>query len=59
MDMTEAIIKWKKLGTTASWDAPDGCYYILFIDQNQTVKGHIKTIPGQGWSWVWPDELLA
>jgi hypothetical protein len=60
MDLTEALVKWSSLPdcTTAGWDSPDGCYYILFIDHTQTVKGYVKTIPGQGFKWEYPDALM-
>lgn len=56
MDLAEAMLKWEHIPgcKTAGWDAPDGCYYILFIGKDSQVKGYVKTIPGQGFQFKLP-----
>lgn len=60
MELTEAMVIWEKNPgcKTAGWEAPDKCYYIFFVAENQQVEGYVKTIPGQGWQFKLPKKMI-
>lgn len=57
MDVTDAIVLWKKMGNSiVTWDNKRDNYNILFVKNGDTV-GYIKIIDG-GIFYDLPTELL-
>ena len=59
LDICDALNIWDKLGNEirSRYDE-DNNYIIEFIDKTEQVVGYIKTYPGQGIRWNYPQELM-
>lgn len=62
MDLTTILANAEKAGyTTVALHEKDfnlGNNYIIYFAKNGVIEGYVKTIPGEGWSWHYPQGLI-
>ena len=62
MDLTKILNNAEKAGysviTLNEKDLNIGSNYIIYFAKNNVIEGYVKTIPGEGWSWHYPQGLI-
>ena len=62
MDLTQALTHAENAGyTTVTLDEKAlniGSNYIIYFAKNNVIEGYVKTIPGEGWQWSYPQGLI-
>jgi len=62
MDLTTVLANAENAGyTTVALHEKDfnlGNNYIIYFAKNGVIEGYVKTIPGEGWSWHYPQGLI-
>jgi len=59
MDIFDALAMWNNMGNTTEDRTTENGVYIINFMKDGVVVGWIKTYPGQGIRWNYPEELMT